>query len=287
MQRFLLLALALVALSGCGVSSDGQVTEPTVAPTVVPTGASTVVPTDAPTVVPTVVPTDAPTVVPTVVPTDAPPVAPTVVPSVAPTVVPTGASTVVPTTVVPTVMPTDAPTVVPTVAPTVAKAPATTSALSALSALPKAAQQGYITLITFKAIAMFMENPVRPELPPLDADMWQGLHRVIGAILTSASNYLDSEAPDPVLREAWGQARATREGLLNSYNHWVSTSATTADLSKELGPIHGQLDQVLDTAEGALVERYGGSTAAFRQLRQEMLQRYVDQLSTIPFQSSH
>jgi hypothetical protein len=238
MQRFLLLALALVALSGCGVSSDGQVTMPTVAPTVVPTV--------APTVAPTVVPTDAPTVVPTV-----------------------------------------APTVVPTDAPTVAKAPATASALSALSALPKAAQQGYITLITLKAIAMFMENPVRPELPPLDADKWQMLHGAIGAIMRSASNYLDSEAPDPVLREAWGQARATRESLLNSYNHWVSTSATTVDLSKELGPIQGQLDQALDTAEGALVERYGGSTAAFRQLRQEMLQRAVDHYSTIPFQSGH
>jgi hypothetical protein len=175
----------------------------------------------------------------------------------------------------------------PSVAPTVAKAPATASALSALSALPKAAQQGYTGLITLKAIAMFMENPVRPELPPLDADMWQGLHRAIGAILTSASNYLDADAPDPVLREAWGQARATREGLQSSYNHWASTSATTTDLSKELGPIHGQLDQALDTAEGALVERYGGSTATFRQLRQEMLQRYVGQLSTIPFQSSH
>jgi hypothetical protein len=171
--------------------------------------------------------------------------------------------------------------------PSVAKAPATASALSALSALPKAAQQGYIALITLKAIAMFMENPVRPELPPLDANMWQGLHRAIGAFLTNASNNLDFEAPDPVLREAWEQARATREGLQSSYNYWVSSSPTTTDLSKELGPIHGQLDQVLDTAEGALVERYGGSTATFRQLRQEMLQRYVGQLSTIPFQSSH
>ncbi len=68
---------------------DGNVTEPTAAPTVEPTVKPTVAPTAEPTKAPTAKPTEVPTVKPTVAPTAKPTAVPTVEPTVAPTVKPT------------------------------------------------------------------------------------------------------------------------------------------------------------------------------------------------------
>ena len=68
---------------------DGNVTEPTAAPTVEPTVKPTVAPTAKPTKAPTAKPTEVPTVKPTVAPTAKPTEIPTVEPTVAPTVKPT------------------------------------------------------------------------------------------------------------------------------------------------------------------------------------------------------
>ena len=68
---------------------DGNVTEPTAAPTVEPTVKPTVAPTAKPTKAPTAKPTEVPTVKPTVAPTAKPTEVPTVEPTVAPTVKPT------------------------------------------------------------------------------------------------------------------------------------------------------------------------------------------------------
>jgi hypothetical protein len=150
------------------------------------------------------------------------------------------------------------------------------TATSALAA--GRAQQEYNSLIVLKAAASLFEEAARPR--PTPASGGAGAGKSVATLLKAAGDRLKLDSSDTSLEPVWLQAREAHAKLLDLYGRWTDEKVTATELTGELEPIQKQLDQILDTAEGAIAKRYGGDEKQLQQRRQEALRSLVGQFVT-------